>query len=238
MELNGVTFSRRTSAEIDHLLWEGNAQVQQPYWVVTANAEMFYYAARNPSFAALLNQAQEVVIDGSGPVFAIRALYHVVPDRISGSSIVHRLSEHLKRSPQVRVHVILTPEGLTNKEQLLHWTQRHGLEGRISASYPTETTEEMVRTKIVFVTLGSPAQEQWIHQWIKQYGTPAVYVGIGGAIDTLVGTVHPAPRIFSTTGLEWLWRLMIQPKRLPRIFRAVILFPWSVLQGRLKTHST
>jgi N-acetylglucosaminyldiphosphoundecaprenol N-acetyl-beta-D-mannosaminyltransferase len=57
-----------------------------------------------------------------------------------------------------------------------------------------------------------------------------IAMGVGGTFDFLAGEKKRAPRVLQAMGLEWLWRLMMEPRRLPRILNAVVVFPWLVMR--------
>lgn len=82
---------------------------------------------------------------------------------------------------------------------------------------------------ILLVALGAPKQEKWIAQNLKKVPSVKLAIGVGGAFDVLSGKISRAPRFMQKIGLEWLWRLMQEPKRLPRIFNAIVKFPLLVL---------
>ncbi len=80
------------------------------------------------------------------------------------------------------------------------------------------------RPEMLFVAYGSPAQEVWLARHLKSLPTVKTAMGVGGAFDFLSGHVRRAPAPFRRWGLEWLWRLMVQPWRLGRIYRATAVF--------------
>ncbi len=86
---------------------------------------------------------------------------------------------------------------------------------------------------IVLVGLGAPKQERWIARHAELFPSVRVLIGVGGAFDMWAGRFRRAPRILHAIGLEWLWRLALEPRRLPRILRAVVVFPVrAALDGR------
>jgi N-acetylglucosaminyldiphosphoundecaprenol N-acetyl-beta-D-mannosaminyltransferase len=94
------------------------------------------------------------------------------------------------------------------------------------------------RPDLVLVALGAPKQELWIHRHRAALG-PAVAVGVGATLDFLSGRVRRAPRWVSRAGLEWLWRLGREPRRLWRrylvqdpAFAAIL---WRELRARPST---
>jgi N-acetylglucosaminyldiphosphoundecaprenol N-acetyl-beta-D-mannosaminyltransferase len=96
---------------------------------------------------------------------------------------------------------------------------------------PAERDDEMVDAirsaapAIVLVGLGAPKQERWIARHADAFPSVRVMIGVGGAFDMWAGSKRRAPRAFRTLGLEWVWRLALEPRRLPRIIRATVVFP-------------
>ena len=78
---------------------------------------------------------------------------------------------------------------------------------------------------VLFVALGAPRQEKWIYDNLREIPSVKLAIGVGGAFDFISGNVKRAPKFMRRLGLEWLWRLIIQPWRVRRIFNAVIVFP-------------
>ena len=102
--------------------------------------------------------------------------------------------------------------------------------------------EEIVRTivasgaRLLFVGLGCPKQERWMHEHRDRL--PLVQLGVGAAFDFLAGTKRQAPAILQRAGLEWLFRLATEPRRLWRRYlrhnpRFVVLFGAQVVRARL-----
>ena len=83
------------------------------------------------------------------------------------------------------------------------------------------------RPHFLFVAFGPPKQEKWVARNLSRLNCGVVMV-IGGTLDYFAGKAPFPPKIFEKLGLEWLWRLLTQPKRLKRILTAVIIFPLRV----------
>ena len=98
-----------------------------------------------------------------------------------------------------------------------------------------DETVEVIRSAaptIVLVGLGAPKQERWIERHADAFPSVRIMIGVGGAFDMWAGSKRRAPRAFRTLGLEWLWRLALEPRRLPRILRATVVFPVLALFDR------
>lgn len=87
--------------------------------------------------------------------------------------------------------------------------------------------------EILLVGFGAPAQENWISENLPKMPKIKVAMGVGGTFDFISGTMPRAPRWMRQIGLEWLFRLYKQPKRIKRIFNAVVVFPIQIIKSRL-----
>jgi len=79
---------------------------------------------------------------------------------------------------------------------------------------------------IIFVGFGHNKQEKWINRYIKELPSVKVMMGVGGSFDMISGKIKRAPKIMRRFGLEWIWRLIREPWRAPRIWKATIKFLW------------
>lgn len=86
-----------------------------------------------------------------------------------------------------------------------------------------------MQPKILFVAFGSPAQELWIAEHVKNFPSVKIAMGVGGAFDFLAGIRSRAPKWMQRLGLEWLYRLIQQPSRIKRIWNAVVKFPLRII---------
>lgn len=89
------------------------------------------------------------------------------------------------------------------------------------------------KPKILFVAFGQIKQEKWIFYNLDKLPSVKLAMGVGGAFDYISGNIKRAPKILQTLGLEWLYRLIQEPRRWKRIFKAVIVFPLLVLKQKL-----
>lgn len=85
----------------------------------------------------------------------------------------------------------------------------------------------------LFVAFAPGEQEKWLFYHMEEINAK-VFMAVGGAFNMISGRKKRAPKIFQRFNLEWLWRLMIEPSRIRRIYKAVIVFPWLVFCQKLK----
>ena len=81
--------------------------------------------------------------------------------------------------------------------------------------------------ELIFCNFGAPFQEKFLNS--QKNDRIKLAVGVGGSFDYLTGKLKRAPKWMQFFGVEWFWRLMLQPKRIKRIFNAVVIFPIKVL---------
>lgn len=211
--------------------------------VVTPNPEFLLQARRDPEFREYLNKSDLVVADGVGIRYAVAAL--------SDGNLRHRqtgvdMLQLLAAVCEEQGRTLLLLGGLPGSAQsaadvFLRRFPRLRVLGRdpgavdpenILPSLLQEVSE--IRPDVLAVALGQGKQERFIHEALRQLPSVRIAIGVGGAFDMISGKRPRAPRWLRATGLEWLWRLIIEPKRARRIARAVILFPIVVACATLK----
>lgn len=87
---------------------------------------------------------------------------------------------------------------------------------------------DSTRPDVILVALGAPKQEKWIAANLERLPSVRLAMGVGGSFDVIAGKIRRAPVFMQTRGLEWLWRLSIQPWRLKRIWNASLRFSWLI----------
>lgn len=195
--------------------------------VVTANPEIVMIGRENPSYMNLLQQADVITPDGIGVVLASRWVGEPLPERVAGYELLHTLMEHANEHGWSYVLVGASPASCTGAAETL---QRMYPQARCAGHFDGYFTPEKekdilasirdVRPELLFVGLGAPRQEEWIARHLATLPVNLA-MGIGGSLDVLSGTVTRAPEIWQKLNLEWLYRLLSQPKR----WRRQLLLP-------------
>ncbi len=214
VEIDCITQSE-TNEYLQHIC---SLQRQLPLVVHTPNPEILVYARRHPEYRVILNSADLLLPDGQGIVWASRGK---IRERVTGSdtmvSLLHYANEHA-----YTVGFVIRKDGLSSADDIVRVMQKEY--PRCTTSIITELMPESTMD-IIFVSLGFPNQEQWIAEMRNRLPHTKILMTIGGAIDFLTGKQKRAPLFFRAIGLEWLWRLLLQPTRFKRIFTAVFIFP-------------
>lgn len=191
--------------------------------IVTANPEIVMEARRNPAFADALARAELVLPDGIGVVWAARLLGTPVVERVPGIELTEALLETAARRGY-RVFFLGAAHGVAEEAAAAVERKYPGIRivgthhGYFSADEETAVVEQVVAAApdILFVGLGAPRQELFIARHRAGWNVP-VAIGVGGSLDVLAGRVPRAPRWVQSMGLEWLYRVVREPRRLRRV---------------------
>ena len=220
-ELLGLRFDALTLAEAvaaaDALLRAGRGGV-----IVTANPETLLAARRDGRVLAAVNGASLVLADGVGDLLAARMLKKRLPERVCGADLVPAL---LQRQAARGGSVFLYGgrAGVAARAAARLRSAYPGLRvvggetGYLGDEAPLWEALERLRPELLLVGLGVPRQELWMAENRERCG--AVMIGVGGLLDLFAGDVRRAPLSWQRAGLEWLYRLMLQPRRLTRVLR-------------------
>ena len=208
----------------------------QPRQIVTVNGEFILAAQKNPTFRDIINSADLVIADSTNVVWAARIFAHPGLKITPGSELVEHLAK-LAISQGHGLFLLGGQEGIAKRAAIKLVEKHPGLriDGTSAANPDDQTTVRIIKrsgAKIVLVAYGQPHQESWIAK--HKNGTGArILVGVGGTFDMLAGRFPRAPQPLRLLHLEWLWRLLLQPSRWRRVWRAVIVFPWRIFWGRV-----
>jgi N-acetylglucosaminyldiphosphoundecaprenol N-acetyl-beta-D-mannosaminyltransferase len=215
------------------------ARQRQSGYACFANAHMVVEATRDSAFAAVVNNSTWTTADGIPLTWALRLLYGLRQERVTGLDVLPSLLTEAARH-QIPVYFYgTTPDVLRRCAELCR--QRYPtlpVAGMHSPPFRPPTDAELQAdldainasgAALVFVALGCPKQERWMARVTDRVG--AVLLGIGGALPVLVGEQPRAPGWMQRAGLEWLYRLAQEPRRL--VGRYVVtntLFVWHLLR--------
>ena len=222
VEILGVPVASLTMREaveqVEHWMDERRGAL-----IATANAEMIMNATRDEELLEILRAADLVVPDGAGTVWAAHHLGHSMPERVAGYDLTQEL---LKRAPEKhrRVFFFGSAPGVAEKarqkaEALYPGIQVVGVRnGYFNEAEEPEIIREIREAEpdLLLAALGVPKQEKWLKKHKKELGVP-VSIGVGGTLDVMAGTVKRAPLWMQKAKLEWLFRGILQPKRVGRL---------------------
>jgi N-acetylglucosaminyldiphosphoundecaprenol N-acetyl-beta-D-mannosaminyltransferase len=189
-------------------------------FIVAINPEKIIKAQEDPSLMKLLNSADFQIPDGIGVILASKFKGGQIRERVTGIDMMLKLcetaSKHQKKIFLYGGKPGRADEAKVKLEEMYPGIQIAGtLHGYEKDQQIVRETINQSQADIIFVAMGSPAQENWI---IANKDTlhPCVYQGVGGSFDVISGKIERAPESFQKLGLEWLYRLMKEPWRIKR----------------------
>jgi N-acetylglucosaminyldiphosphoundecaprenol N-acetyl-beta-D-mannosaminyltransferase len=220
LQIDAVTFAEAIEA-IAALVGEGRGGM-----VLTPNVDHVVLAEENESFRQAYEAASLSLVDGMPLLWASRLLGVPLPEKISGSDLVWPLLHRAERDGW-RVFLLGGAPGVAQRaaKRVVDRFPRLAIAGvaapEIDVANPVGDDDTVVReireskADLVLVALGAPKQEIWMSRASPAVGR-AVMIGVGASIDFLAGAVRRAPKWVSASGLEWLFRLALEPNRLWR----------------------
>jgi len=204
--------------------------------VMTPNSEMLIEAHGNVPFKTLLRSGELNIPDSAGLLFAATVTSQDLPERVAGVDVVEKLCSTIGSDHPVFFLGGRSGVGRRASEALQKKNPRLVVAGVHEGSPSDADASEIIKkingsgAHILFVAYGAPAQDLWINQYLMNLVPVKVAMGIGGSFDFLAGSIKRAPKWMRSARLEWLWRLVLEPRRIGRIFRAVIVFPIYILR--------
>ncbi len=218
--LMGLPFDPETmrSAVERCLAW--CAARRAPHTVVTANAAVLCMMREDPALRDACAAGDLVLADGMSVVWALRAARTPVPERVAGCDLMARL---LEAGAPLRLRVFF----LGAREEVVRAlaegcaARYPGLvvagfrDGYFTAADHEAIVEEVraARPDLLFIGMPSPFKEVFCERHRARLDVPVI-MGVGGSFDVHAGFVRRAPMLFRNVGMEWAWRLLMEPRKM------------------------
>lgn len=207
------------------------------HMVCTPNPEIVMEAQKDRELMGILRAADLVLPDGVGVVWASKYSKRRIRERVAGYDFVQSLFRKMEHTEHT-VYFFGGAPGVTaaaarrmqREYPQLKIVGTHN--GYFDAREEQRIIKEIraLRPSLLLVGLGAPKQEKWMYE-NRRLADIRLCVGVGGSFDVMAGNVKRAPKLFQKLGLEWLYRLLSQPKRIFRMMR-LPKFVWAVLQNK------
>ncbi|MFT7184232.1 MAG: N-acetylglucosaminyldiphosphoundecaprenol N-acetyl-beta-D-mannosaminyltransferase [Oceanicoccus sp.] len=223
--------------------------------IYTPNPEILLMARSDKKYLKILKNADVLLPDGNGLQFVstlkrfpsrpLRAFFYLpalftflffkapfkkeIPEIIHGSDFMHSVVDWAELRNK-SVFFLGSEPGIAKKTSAIFSRRNKQLDiAGYSHFNPGKAAFELVRdskAQVVFVAYGAPKQEEWINDFLPKLPNVELIMGVGGSFDFISGKTKRAPRFMRKLGLEWFWRLALNPvKRAGRIYKAFIEFP-------------
>lgn len=193
------------------------------HMIATANAEMLMIAGRDSMLCSILNQADMVVPDGAGVLWAGEKLHCPFPERVPGIDLMGNLLQEASAREWPVYFLGGAPGVAREAADRFEKTKGPLVIAGIHDGYFTAEEErdilDQIRengSRLLFVGMGVPKQEKWISLHASEIG-PCVAMGIGGTFDVMAGRLKRAPAWMRNHRMEWAYRLYLQPSRIGRM---------------------
>ncbi len=217
-----VPFSPLSMAETVQAI---GAQIEasRPTYIITANTHYAMLTEQNPDLREINKGAALILADGAPLVWASRRLGSPLPERVAGSDLIFELSADAAKKGY-RMFFLGGAEGVADLAAGRLRTLYPGIQivGTECPSLNELTPNELAaligriraaRPHILLVAFGQPKGERWIHRHLEELGVP-VSIQVGATLDFVAGRIRRAPRWMQVTGLEWAFRMGLEPRRL------------------------
>lgn len=221
-------------------------QAKQSSYIIAANVHVIMTAYRRPDYHKVLTKASIVAPDGMPLVMGMRWLGTNKQSRVYGPDLMLAWCDRAQKSGH---SIYLYGSTLQTLNILSHKLKKAYPNLIIAGTHsppfraltPQEEEEDIARIRtsgasVVFVGLGCPKQEEWMYRQLGKLN--AVMIGVGAAFKMHSGEIRQAPRWMMKLGLEWLFRLVQDPKRLwlryyTTNFPFILLFSQQLLKHHL-----
>lgn len=230
IQLLGVTITAESEKKVSEYVLEEVRKGTKKLFITTPNPEILVHANSHLDYRSKLNSSGVALPDGAGLILAAKVLGKSLSNRITGVDFIERLCKDSKEKPVSMgflggrgrvaekaahrlkekypwIEVSFVGEEWPANGQ---WSMVNGQDQKKSA-----ISHQPLAIDILFVAFGAPKQEEWIYDNLPHLPVKAA-MGVGGAFDYLSGQVPRAPLLFRSLGLEWLFRLIVQPWRFKR----------------------
>jgi len=207
---------------------------------VVVNVAKIVNMQKDPQLAASVRECDIINIDGMGVVLGARILGHDVPERVTGVDLFYELlamsarkgysvyllgaHDDVVNEAARRVKTLYPELKLAGYHHGYFWDDEESMVNKVRAS----------GAQLLFVAITSPKKENFINRWREQLGVTFV-MGVGGTFDVVAGKVKRAPIWMQKSGLEWLFRIIQEPRRMwKRYLVTNSKFAWMLLNEKLK----
>lgn len=217
--------------------------------VFTPNVDHLIKLQSDLDFVKAYQTANYRVCDSKILHFASKFLGSPIKEKISGSDFFPAFYTYHQNNEDIKIFLLGGKEGVANKARykINAKVGREIVVGSLSPSFGFEKNEEECQeiieiinqsgATVLAVGVGAPKQEKWICKYKDRLPHIKIFLAVGATLDFEAGSIKRAPLWMSEVGIEWLFRLSAEPKRLWRRYLADDpLFFWLILQQKLNIY--
>ncbi len=220
-------------AESFYQIVDDNLKNEVKTFIVTANPETFTYGENDKEVNKLLLDKETTLIpDGIGIVKASHTLNYEVKERITGIDLASHLLEVCQKHKYKLALLGAKEEVIVALQEVIKKDYPNIKVVKAQNGYNEDKDsffKEIAKLKpdVCLVALGIPNQEKLIYKHLNDFDK-GIFVGVGGSFDVLSGTKKRAPKFFQKLNIEWLYRIIKEPKRIKRFYDNNVKFIFKV----------
>lgn len=249
VDILGISFSGSLKKELLKQI-ETKLKKRERCLIFTPNPEILLKARSSQTYTDSLNSADILLPDGFGLTLISRLMYGKKLERIPGRLFMEELLKLADREKST-VYFLGSTRSVIQSTILKTKSKYPNIKvfgspgptlnkvgepvSKVAKDIYKDTFRhiKMVSPRFLFVAFGAPKQEFFITKNLDTFKSTIV-MGIGGSLDTYSGHIPPPPELLVKVGLEWLWRLIVEPKRIGRVVSATLIFPFFATVEALK----
>jgi N-acetylglucosaminyldiphosphoundecaprenol N-acetyl-beta-D-mannosaminyltransferase len=242
-EILGVPVHQVTMEQTIHLI--GNlVNSKKSHLIVTLGTEMIMAVRKKNELNEILQRASLIVPDGGGIIWAAKRLGKPLMKKLAGIELIEKICS-ISGENNWNLFFLGGRPGISEKA-IQKLKQKFPSMKAVGAHHgyfnQNEISSILKKQKIdiLFAGMGFPLQEKWILENIESFKIP-VGIGVGGSLDVLSGVLKRAPEWMIRSNLEWLYRLLQEPRRWKRMMTIpefMLIISFLSLTGSKKGRST
>lgn len=218
--------------------------------VFTPNVDHLIKLQKDQDFLDVYNSADYKLCDSQMLIYASRFLGTPLKQKISGSDFFPAFYTHHKNNEEIKIFLLGAAKGVASKAQqrINSKVGRNIIVGVHSPSFGFEKNKEECKeiieiikrsgATVLAVGVGAPKQEKWINKYKKELPNIKIFMAVGATIDFEADNIKRSPKWMSELGLEWMYRLSSEPKRLwKRYLIEDMPFLWLILKQKLSLYN-
>ena len=212
--------------------------------IFTPNPEIVLSAMSDSGLKSILSKADICISDGIGLIMASRLLGSPLPERLAGIELGEFILEYASKN-NLSVFLLGGKEGVARLAKARLEAKYEGLNicGTHHGFFDENGKENdrIIRyinaaaPEIIFVCMGFPRQEKWICENMTKIPSLLLSIGLGGSLDVWSGKIRRAPALFRSLSLEWLWRMIKEPRRIKILYKIPLFFIKVMIQKMSKS---
>lgn len=214
-----------------------NLKDEKKMFIITANPETFMNGEKDDELNSMLLDEEVVKVpDGIGIVKAARMLNYNIKERITGIDIANELLNKLDEQKKSLYLFGASEDVIKQMAEIINVKFKNinllgYSNGYVSDKDKVFENISKLKPDVVLVALGIPAQEKLIYKHLNKFDK-GIFVGVGGSFDVISGYKKRAPKIFIKLNLEWLYRILKEPKRIKRFYNSNVKFLLNIKNKR------